>query len=421
MKLVVRPSSVQGTVAATPSKSLTHRAMVLAGLANGYSRLRGPLISGDTVATMRGMEQFGASFRQEGDDRIVRGGKLRAPPGPIDCANSGTTIRLLSGIASLLPYNVTLTGDASLQQRPMKPLLAALGEMGVHATSAERNGTPPLIIRGPNKGRWTHIKGDISSQFISSLLISSALKELDTEIVITTPLKSRPYVEMTRDMMSYYGADTFETKTGYRVRGGQRYRPRDYTVPGDYSSATFPLVAGAIAGKVTVTGLDPQDRQGDRAVLEILTRFGAKVTVTDRDVTVERGDLHGTEVDLADTPDAFPILAVLASQAAGESVLKNAKHLRFKESDRIATTVSFLKAMGANIEEREDGCSVTGPSCLKGRTIDPSGDHRIYMAATVAGLVAEGTSVIHGDCYTISYPRFVDDIKVLGANAEGST
>lgn len=418
MKLIVNPSAVQGTLSSTPSKSHTHRALVLAGLANGETRLRRPLIGGDTQATVRGMEQFGASFRAEDDDRIVRGGRLRAPASAIDCANSGTTIRLLAGIASLLPYSVTLTGDASLQQRPMKPLISALTEMGVHASS-QNNGCPPLIIRGPNKGRWTHIKGDISSQFISSLLISSALKELDTEIVITTPLKSRPYVQITRDMMSHFGATTAETKNGYRVMGGQRYRPRDYTIPGDYSSASFPLVAGALAGKVTVTGLDPQDQQGDRSILDVLARFGASVTRGGESVTVGKGDLHGTEVDLGDSPDAFPILAVLATQARGESALTNAEHLRFKESDRIATTVSFLKAMGADIEERKDGCVVRGPTRLKGRSIDPSGDHRILMAAAVAGLVAEGTTTIsHGDSYAISYPRFPEDLRALGANVE---
>jgi 3-phosphoshikimate 1-carboxyvinyltransferase len=418
VKLIVKPSAVQGTLSSTPSKSHTHRALVLAGLANGETRLRRPLIGGDTQATVRGMEQFGASFRAEDDDRIVRGGRLRAPASAIDCANSGTTIRLLAGIASLLPYSVTLTGDASLQQRPMKPLISALTEMGVHASS-QNNGCPPLIIRGPNKGRWTHIKGDISSQFISSLLISSALKELDTEIVITTPLKSRPYVQITRDMMSHFGATTAETKNGYRVMGGQRYRPRDYTIPGDYSSASFPLVAGALAGKVTVTGLDPQDQQGDRSILDVLARFGASVTRGGESVTVGKGDLHGTEVDLGDSPDAFPILAVLATQARGESALTNAEHLRFKESDRIATTVSFLKAMGADIEERKDGCVVRGPTRLKGRSIDPSGDHRILMAAAVAGLVAEGTTTIsHGDSYAISYPRFPEDLRALGANVE---
>ncbi len=419
MKLVVKPSTVQGTVPATPSKSHTHRAMVLAGLANGETRLRRPLIGGDTLATISGMEQFGASFRTDDDDRIVRGGRLRAPTSAIDCANSGTTMRLLAGIASLLPYSVTLTGDASLQQRPMKPLLNALTEMGVRASSSQNNGCPPLIIRGPNKGRWTHIKGDISSQFISSLLISSALKELDTEIIITTPLKSRPYVQMTRDMMTHFGASTTETKNGYRVLGGQRYRPRDYTIPGDYSSASFPLVAGALTGKATVTGLDPQDGQGDRNVLDILARFGASVTWGEGSVTVEKGDLHGTAVDLGDIPDAFPILAVLATQARGESALTNAEHLRYKESDRIATTVNLLKAMGADIEERKDGCVVRGPTRLKGRSVDPAGDHRILMAATVAGLIAEGnTTISQGDCYAISYPRFPEDMRALGANVE---
>ncbi len=419
MKLVVKPSAVHGTVSSTPSKSHTHRAMVLAGLANGESRLRRPLMSGDTNATMRGMEQFGASFRADGPDLIVRGGRLRAPTSTLDCANSGTTIRLLAGVASLLPYNVTLTGDASLQQRPMKPLLNALTEMGVHAASAQSNGCPPLIIRGPNKGRWTHIKGDISSQFISSLLISSALKQLDTEIVITTPLKSRPYVEITRDMMAYYGATSTETKNGYRVLGGQRYRPRDLTIPGDYSSASFPLVAAALAGKVTVRDLDPQDRQGDRTILDVLSRFGAQVTAGQDGVTVERADLQGAAVDVGDSPDSFPILAVLATQARGESSLTNAEHLRFKESDRIATTVNFLKSMGADIEERKDGCVVRGPTKLKGRTIDPVGDHRILMAATVAGLVAEGTTTIsHGDCYAISYPTFPEDMRALGASVE---
>jgi 3-phosphoshikimate 1-carboxyvinyltransferase len=376
-------------------------------------------LSGDTLATLKGMQQFGAIVKIEGDSVLVRGGKLKAPAGPVDCANSGTTMRLLSGIASLLSKDIVLTGDASLQQRPMKPLLNALAEMGVRAVSARGDGNPPITIRGPNKGRWAHIKGDISSQFISSLLISSALKELDTEIVITTPLKSRPYVEITRDMMALYGATSAETKNGYRVLGGQRYRPRDYTIPGDYSSASFPLVAGALTGRATVTGLDPRDRQGDRAILDVLGRFGAQVGQKAGGVTVERDKLRGTTVDVGDMPDAFPILAVLATQAEGLTELRNARHLRYKESDRIATTASFLKAMGADIEEREDGCIIRGPSKLKGRNIDPSGDHRILMAAAVAGLVADGvTTISDGDSYRISYPRFTSDMRALGASVE---
>jgi 3-phosphoshikimate 1-carboxyvinyltransferase len=419
MKLIVKPSSVNGTISAAPSKSYTHRAIVLASLATGDSRVKGPLLSGDTMATLKGMEQFGAKITQDKDGLLIRGGKLNAPTGPIDCANSGTTIRLLSGIASLLDANVTLTGDESLQQRPMKPLLNALAEMGVKATSQRGDGMAPLIIHGPNKGRWTHIKGDISSQFVSSLLISSALKDLDTEIVITTPLKSKPYVEITREMMSQFGVTSTETKNGYHVLGGQKYRPREYIVPGDYSSAAFPLVAAALTGRAVIKGLDPQDKQGDRMVLDVLSKFGAAVSWTGGALKVKAGELHAADVDVGDSPDAFPILAVLASQAKGESKFFNAEHLRFKESDRIATTVAFLKSMGADIEEKKDGCVVRGPCQLKGSNIDPSDDHRILMAAAVAGLVAEGaTTISEGDCYNISYPRFVTDMKALGAQME---
>jgi 3-phosphoshikimate 1-carboxyvinyltransferase len=419
MKLRVVPSTVDGSVSAPPSKSYTHRAVVLSALANGDSHLKGVLLSEDTQATMKGMQQFGAIVRTEGDSVFVRGGNLKVPSGTIDCANSGTTLRLLSGIASLLTRDIVLTGDGSLRERPMKPLLNALTELGVRATSAGGDGKPPITIRGPNKGRWAHIKGDISSQFISSLLISSALKELDTEIVITTPLMSRPYVEITREMMSHHGVSSVETKNGYRVLGGQRYRPRDYSIPGDYSSASFPLVAGALTGRATVTGLDPHDHQGDRAVLDTLDRFGARVTVTADQVTVEKGQLTGTNVDVGNMPDAFPILAVLATQAQGTTELRNARHLRYKESDRIATTSGFLRTMGADIEERDDGCVIRGPSKLKGRNIDPSGDHRILMAAAIAGLVADGpTTISDGDSYRISYPRFVSDLRALGVVIE---
>ena len=420
MKLVVSRSSVHGEVEAPPSKSYTHRAIILASLARGDSIIRRPLKSQDTMATLRGMEQFGALARWEGEDLAVRGGRLRAPSGEIDCGNSGTTLRLLTGIASLLSSTVTLTGDASLQQRPMRPLLNALSELGVSAASARGDGAAPLLIRGPNRGRWTHIKGYISSQFISSLLISSALKELDTEIVLTSPLRSRPYVDITMDMMAQFGGRSWETKNGFHVPGGQTYRPRSLTIPGDYSSAAYPLVAGALAGKVTVKGLEPDDRQGDRRVIDILEEFGARLTREGDKVTAEAGKLSAVDVDLGDSPDLFPILAVLATQAEGVSRLHGASHLRHKESDRISATVAFLKAMGADIDEREDGCEVRGPTPLKGRSVETRGDHRIMMAEAVAALVADGTTTINeSESPAISYPSFVNDLRRLGANFGG--
>ncbi len=302
----------------------------------------------------------------------------------------------------------------------MKPLLAALGELGVSAASARKDGTAPLIIRGPNKGRWAHIKGDVSSQFISSLLISSALKDLDTEIVITTPLLSKPYIDITMDIMARFGVRSWETKDGYHVPGGQTYRPLTMAVPGDYSSAAYPLAAGALTGKVTVSGLDPEDRQGDRRAVDILAGLGAKITRKGDRVTAEAAPLVGCDIDLRDNPDLFPILAVLATQAEGVSRLHGAGHLRHKESDRIRATVTFLKAMGADIEERDDGCEVRGPTPLRGRSVDTFGDHRIMMAEAVAALVADGTTVIsESESAAISYPSFVKDLRALGASIGG--
>ena len=252
------------------------------------------------------------------------------------------------------------------------------------------------------------------------MLICSALKELDTDIIITTPLKSRPYVELTRNMMSRFGGQSWETKNGYRVPGGQVYRPCNFTIPGDFSSAAFPLVAGALAGKATVTGLDPEDPQADRKIVDILKAFGAAVQWSGDAVTAERGELVGGDIDMGDCPDLFPITAVLATQARGTSRLSNAQHLRHKESDRIRATVNFLRAMGAEIEEAEDGCIVQGPVQLKGHKVDTMGDHRILMAATVAGLVAEGnTTLSEGESNAVSYPAFFADLRTLGAKIEG--
>ena len=303
MKLQVKPSEISGTIIAPPSKSCTHRAIVLASLAKGTSKIEKALICKDTTATIQAMEAFGATIKEDNDKLSIRGGRLKAPIEPIDCLNSGTTLRLCSGIASLMDNNITLTGDESLKGRPMKPLLNAFTEMGVYCVSTSKG----ITIRGPNNGRWTHIRGDVSSQFISSLLISSALKPRDTDIVITSPLVSKPYIDITTSMMAQFGVRCSETKDGYRVMGGQSYRPREYVIPGDYSSAAFALGAGAISGKVTVTGLDPNDVQGDRLIIDFLREFGADISISGDSVTVVKSELEGINADIGNCPDLFPI------------------------------------------------------------------------------------------------------------------
>lgn len=418
MRLKVTASNVEGSVLASPSKSYTHRAMTLALLADGESVLRRPLLGEDTLATLEAVKAFGAIVTNGEELRIV-GGALKCPDDVIDARNSGTTIRLMAGVASLLPCVTVLTGDESVRRRPMQPLIDALAMMGVRCESTRGNGLAPLIVKGPNKGARTEIRGDVSSQFISSLLISSALKEVDTEIVLTTPLKSRPYVDITMEMMTRFGAACRATGQGFLVQGGQRYRPRDYTVPGDFSSAAFPLAAGALTGKVTVWNLDPQDAQGDRAFLDILRSLGAEVEWKGDSLTCSSAELSATDIDLGDAPDLFPMAAVMCAYAKGESRIYNASHVRLKESDRIAATALFLKDMGADIVETEDGCVVRGGRPLHGTKVDAFNDHRILMAAAVAGLKASGETVISdGDCHRISYPGFVSDMRSLGAKME---
>jgi len=418
MRLKVSRSRAEGRVLSSPSKSYTHRAMTLALLAEGESVLRRPLRGEDTLATLEAVKAFGGEVRDEGEMRIV-GGRLRCPDDVIDTANSGTTIRLMAGVASLLPCATVLTGDESVRRRPMQPLIDALTALGVRCESTRGNGMAPLVVKGPNKGTETSIRGDVSSQFISSLLISSALKEVDTSIRLTAPLKSRPYVDITMDMMRRFGVECQALDEGFRVPGGQRYRPQDYTIPGDFSSAAFPLAAGALTGGVTVANLDPRDLQGDRAFLDILRALGGEVEWKGMELRCSSAPLKGTDIDLSDAPDLFPIVAVLCAQAKGTSRIYNAAHVRLKESDRIAATTAFLGSMGAEVEEKEDGCVVRGGRPLKGATVDSCNDHRIMMAAAVAALVADGDTIISdGDCHRISYPDFVSDMRSLGAKME---
>jgi len=392
--------------------------MTLALLAEGLSVLRRPLRGADTLATMDAVRSFGGIMREE-DELSIEGGHLRCPDDVIDAKNSGTTIRLMAGIASLIPCATVLTGDDSIRRRPMQPLIEALTMMGVECESTRGNGLAPLIVKGPNKGKETSIRGDVSSQFISSLLISSAAKDVDTTIHLTTPLKSRPYVDITMEMMSLFGAKAESTTDGFFVPGDQSYRSRNYTVPGDFSSAAFPLAAGALTGEVTVRNLDPNDRQGDRRFLDILQELGAEVHWNKGDLCCACGQLIGREIDLGDAPDLFPMVAVLCTQAEGESRIFNAAHVRLKESDRISATTTFLKAMGADVMEKEDGCVIRGRTALKGATVSSLKDHRILMAAAVAALVAEGdTFISDGDCHCISYPDFVKDMRSLGAKME---
>lgn len=410
---------LEGKVEAPPSKSYTHRATVLASLADGVSEILKPLESRDTMATFKGCMALGVkAVRGEGKWVIEGREELRTPDDVINVDNSGTTIRLLTAVSALAPGFTVLTGDDSIRRRPMKPLLEALSQLGVECWSTKGDGTPPIVVKGGGiRGGETHIRGDVSSQFVSALLVVSPVAEADTSIFLTSELKSRPYVDITIEVMEAFGVRVERKDRSFHTRRG-RYRPARFLVPGDFSSASFLLAAAAITDSdVTVTNLDFNSPQGDKKIIDVLRQMGCRVDVGDRWVRIRGGGgLVGVEVDCGDTPDLLPVVSVLGAFAEGETRIFNAEHVRFKESDRISVMAKELSKMGVNVEERKDGLVVKGGR-VRGGAVDAHGDHRVFMALTVAGLAAEGETIISGEeSVDVSYPSFLEDLAKLGAS-----
>jgi len=403
---------LEGEFRAPPSKSYTHRAIILASTADGESTIERPLVSFDTMSTMDAMRSMGATVGQICGALRIKGVKLHPPAKPIDVGNSGTTLRLLSGLVSSFDSPVTLTGDDSIKKRPMGPLLDALASMGVKCIS--NDGKPPVTIKGPNLGGDVSVRGDMSSQFISSLIMSAPFLKNDSHISVKGDLVSKPYINITLKIMRDFGIEVCEDN-GYHVKGMQRYKARDYIVPADMSSAAFPIVGGALSGHVTMKGFDAEDPQGDKKIIDIVKTAGADVKIDGNDVTVSISKLSGCDVDMSEIPDLFPIVAVLLSTADGRSELYGAPHLRHKESDRIDSVTRMLKTLGADIEPTEGGCIINGVKKLKGGTIDHMGDHRIMMSAAIASLVSNSPVFMKdAECCSVSYPDFIDTMQRMG-------
>lgn len=414
----VERSLISGEVYAPPSKSYTHRAILITALGAGGKVLR-PLLSADTLATVSASEAFGARIRKEPqkNDLSIDGVRdlPQTPEDVIDVLNSGTTLRFCSAVAALTAGAV-LTGDSSIRTRPNGPLLSSLSELGADAFSIKNNGKAPLVIRGKMLGGTAHLQGGLSSQFLSALLIACPLAERETRIIIEGELKSRPYAEITLDMLHDAGIKIEEQKQEFIVSPGQSFGLKEYTIPGDFSSASYPLAAAAVTGsEAIVKGVLPS-RQGDSAIIDILTRMGAQVSWNREsgDLKIKGGDLEGVEVDASRTPDLVPTIAVLGAVANGETTVVNAEHVRHKETDRLHAMAVELAKMGAKIKERPDGLVIQGGK-LHGASVHGYHDHRIVMALTVAGFVAGETKIDTAEAVDVSYPGFFMEMKRLGA------
>ncbi len=426
MKAKVGISVLNGEVLAPPSKSYTHRAVVMASLAE-QTIVKRPLLSADTTATIRACKALGAVIRENGDSLIVDGvkGKPSVPDSIIDVANSGTTLRLLMAVSALCDGTTVLTGDDSIRTRPNTPLIDVLNQLGASVISTRDNGMAPIEVKGPMAGGEAVMDGSISSQFFSALLMACPLCRTRTVVKVDGELKSRPYVEITIEMLESAGIEIelVEDDKGHLsfiIPPNQSYELTEYTVytvPGDFSSASYLLAAGALAGGgITVGGLYP-NKQGDAAIIPILQDMGANLE-WDRErgeVRVNKSRLTGVTVDVGMTPDLVPTLAVLGALSGGEMVIENAGHVRFKETDRLHAMTVELTKMGVDITEEPDRLVIRGGG-LHGARVSGWHDHRIVMALSVAGMVAGDTVIDTAESVDISYPGFFEAMKSLGGD-----
>ncbi len=413
-----------GEVAAPPSKSYTQRMVIAAALSGGTSRVWHPLFSDDTDAALRAVTALGAGFQAGDECWAINGAKpLKAAKEPIDCGESGATLRFMIPVAALADGASTLLFRGSIERRPVEPLLSCLIALGAEAHTGKLGDADAVFVEGGGiVGGKCSIAGDVSSQFISGLMFACPLAEAETEIVLTSPLESADYVKMTEAVLSKHAIAVGVEDKRIVIPGNQTYKATDGSVPGDFSSAAFLLAAAAITNsKVTVSNLDYEAVQGDKAILTVLKRMGIEGKVCPDSVEIQGtgNPLKPIEVDVKNIPDLVPAIAVLACYAEGTSRITGARRLRLKESDRLQSLYEELSKMGAQISVTDDGLTIKGTP-LHGAVIDPHNDHRIAMAAAVAALGAEGkTTIEHAECIRKSYPQFFTHLKQLGVEVVG--
>jgi len=400
---------VQATLTLPGSKSYTHRALMAAALAAGESVLTNALAAEDTELTAAALKQLGAGIDWQGATIRVTGRNGRWLPArlPIYLGNSGTSMRFLTALAALGEGEYLLTGTERLCQRPLGELLEALGQAGVQVVSERGDGCPPVRVTGGLTGGRTKLSGAISSQYLSALLFIGPLAPKGLKIDITGELVSRPYVDLTLEVLGDFGISYY--REGYRLfqlAGGQSYLPREYAIEADASSASYFWAAAALTGgRVTITNLNLASSQGDAAFPEVLGRMGCAVESTPAGLTVQGGPLQGVTVDMSTMPDLVPTLAVLAAFARGDTVITGVAHLRHKESDRLHAVATELGKLGIEARETPDGLIIRG-GAPKGALIHTYNDHRIAMSFAVAGLKIPGVVIEDPECVAKSFPDF---------------
>ena len=416
MNCRVEKSEIRGNIVCPSNKSYTHRAIFLASLADGKSIIKNILRSGDTNATINACKNFGVEIKDVGNDITVSStGELKIHSNTIDAANSGTTIRIATAISALSNDKIVLTGDSSLKKRPMQPLLDALESLGAKCSSS--NGNPPISVSGKIKGGEVKIPGNISSQFISALMITAPKLENGLILNIQGKLVSKPYIDATITVMKKFGVNV-ETKTPYKkyIIPKQNYKSTTFVIPSDFSSLALLLSAAVLLGEnLTIqisTGSMPQ---ADEAIIDILEIMGVVITLDKNVIKIKSPEkLDGGKFDLSNYPDLIPAIAILALKTSKPIKIFNVEHARYKETDRITIIARELTKLGIKVVEKKDGLVLNNSDNLTNADLNSENDHRLFMAFCIAGMYVGNCTISHPESVEISYPNFISEMKRIG-------
>ncbi|MTI65308.1 MAG: 3-phosphoshikimate 1-carboxyvinyltransferase [Firmicutes bacterium] len=421
MKCVkIIPSRLDGDIEIPPSKSMSHRALICAGLSRGISDIKNLMFSDDINATLNAMNALGAKEIYKEDNKVTLKGidEFKKPKEIIDCKESGSTLRFLIPISGLIGEEITFNGRGKLIERPLETYYKIFRKQNIKYKN--NDGKLPLTINGLLQPGTFKIKGNISSQFISGLMFVLPLLNEDSKIIITTELESKGYVDLTMDVLNKFGIEVENRDyKKFIIKGNQRYKSRKYKVEGDFSQAAFWIVGGLLGGNINCLNLDMSSLQGDKEILNIVKKMGGKVLIKENNIKIEPSKTKGIEIDASQCPDLVPILAVLGSLSEGVTKITNAKRLRIKESDRLNAISTELNKLGALVTELEDGLVIKGKEKLNGGVVDSWNDHRIAMALAIASIKCSKPVTIKGsEAVNKSYPHFWMDIKKLGGKID---
>lgn len=416
MNIRLKPCRFCGEVTAISSKSDAHRLLIASALSDRQTFIRCNARSADITATVNCLNSLGADIKFVDSGISVKPIKEKRKSAVLDCNESGSTIRFLLPVAASLGTNTEFTGGGRLPERPLSPLRE---QMEAHGVVFSPINVFPVKINGEMiSGEFT-IKGNISSQFITGLLFALPLLNGNSIINVIPPVESRPYIDMTLNTLKKFGITVTEKSNSFFIPGGQKYAsPGTVESEGDWSNSAFFLTAGAVSGKVTVTGLDVSSVQGDKQILTILKEMGAEITVEQGSITVKKGDLHGINIDARNIPDLVPIISVAAAAANdGKTVITGAERLKIKESDRLTAVYESFKALGVDISKTDDGLVINKTGIVGGGAVSGYNDHRMVMALSVLSAVSSGDIILRGaEAVNKSYPNFFEDFSSLGGS-----